>query len=180
MKKRVDYLSIEQYDELVKHVSDKRDDLILGILYETGCTVNELVNVKIKNVDFKGSRICFPSESTKTHKPRISYVSGSLIKKIKEFIKEGSSDYVLSTRQSKQITTKRIRQIIQSYSAFVNIEKLNPQILRYTHIAHAIKKGIPAKAVQEHVGIDSLRMSQICDSIIPEEKEDVYKKFFAK
>lgn len=177
--RKVVFLSDEQYNRLDNSISNIRDKLFLHVIYETGCTVNELVQIKIKDIDFKNKYIKFPAENTKTNKARSSYVSLGLLNKIKLFSKgKKSDDFLFSTRQGDGITTKRVRQIMQSYSRKAGLSKINPQIVRYTHIVHALKKGIPARAVQEHVGIDSLRMSQIYDAVMPKEKEEVYAKFF--
>ena len=180
MIKGVNYLTIEQFNQLDSSISNKRDKLILHIIYETGCTVNELVQIKIKDIDFKNS-IKFPSKNTKMNKERVSYVSAELLKEIKIFSKgKKANDFLFSTRQGEGITTKRVRQIMQSYSKKAGLSKINPQIIRYTHVVHAIEKGIPVRAIQSHIGIDSLRMSQIYDAVAPKETEDVYKKFFKK
>ena len=176
-KKEVTCLSSVQYKRLFKVISEERSRLILQVLYETGCTVNELVHIKVSDVDFEQNSIKFPSENTKTHKSRVSCVSKELIETIDHYIKHGLL-YLFSTRQSGKITTKRVRQLILSFSKKANLPKVTPQIIRYTHIAHALRKGIPLVAIQKQIGMERLRMVQIYEALVPEEKDNAYSRFW--
>ena len=177
VKKDVTYLSNAQYARLLGVISEERGRLILQVLYETGCTVNELVNIKVSDVDFEQNIIKFPSDNTKTHRSRVSHVSKRLIETIDNFVKPGLL-YLFSTRQSGQITTKRVRQLILAFSKRAKLTKVTPQIIRYTHIAHALRKRIPLAAIQKQVGMERLRMVQIYEVLVPEEKENAYDKFW--
>ncbi len=178
-KKVVESLSKRDFSRLKDQIDNDRDKLILNVLYETGCTVNELVKIKIKEIDFEKKIIKFPSASTKSNKPRVSYISKNLVNEITEYIKNHDSPNLLASRQSSQITTKRVRQLIQSYSQKAGLGKINPQVIRYTHIAHALEKGITLAAVQKQVGMERLRMVQIYEVLVPEEKEGEYEKFWS-
>ena len=173
-KKEVKYLSKAEFTRLRNQIKDDRDQLILDVLYETGCTVNELVHIQIFDVDFTNGVINVRSENTKSHRSRKCFVSKKLVSTIKKL---GKVTYILATRQSSQITTKRVRQLIQYYSKKAKLGKINPQVIRYTHIAHALEKGIPLTAIQKQVGMERLRMVQIYEALVPEEKEG-YERFF--
>jgi len=181
MKKRVvQYLKRSELSRLNSHIKEPRDKLILDILYETGCTVNELINIRVKDIDFYKFKIKFSSSSTKSNKSRNGYISKNLIHKIKSYTQNSALNYLFSTRQSSQITTKRVRQLIQSYSIKTGLGKINPQVIRYTHIAHALERGISLTAIQKQVGMERLRIVQIYEALVPEEKEGEYKKFWVE
>ena len=44
------YLTVSEFKKLNKVISDKKNMLVLDLLYETAVTVNELVNIKTKDV----------------------------------------------------------------------------------------------------------------------------------
>ena len=178
-KKEVRYLSNKEFVRLQKSIQNKRDLLLLFVLYETGCTVSELTKIKIKEIDLVNRKIRFPSESTKSSRVKISFISKYLRDYINDFILRNSSVYLFSTRQSSQITTKRVRQLIQFYSQKIGLGKINPQIIRYTHIAHALDRGLSLNAIQKQVGMERLRMVQIYEALAPEEKEESYEKFWS-
>ena len=49
------FLSLKEVRILIDSVSDARDKLMIRMLYETGCEVSELVDVKVK--DLLGNKI---------------------------------------------------------------------------------------------------------------------------
>ena len=179
-EKEVGSLSNAEFTRLKNVIINQRDSLILQVLYETGCTVNELVNIEFKHLNYSKKTIKFPSQNTKSHDPKLSYVSKNLVDQIKKELKgkvNPKEKFLFSTRQSSKMTTKRIRQLIQKYSTKAKIGKINPQIIRYTHIAHALDRGIPLKVVQKQVGIKRLRMAQIYEKLAPKVDMNVYHKF---
>ena len=178
-RKVIQYLSKKEFNRLKNQIDNSRDQLLLNLLYETGCTVNELINIKVKDIHFGKKIIKFPSESTKSNKSKISFISKTLTEKIKKFTEKQISSYLFVTRQSSQITTKRVRQLIQFYSQKAGLGKINPQVIRYTHIAHALEKGIPLTVIQKQVGMERLRILQIYETLVPEEKEGEYDKFWS-
>ncbi|MBW3004048.1 site-specific integrase [Candidatus Woesearchaeota archaeon] len=178
-KRGITYLSIKELHRFVNSISSTRDKLIVKTLFETGCTVNELIHIKIDDIDFTKNVIYFPAESTKSNKQKRSIISRSLASKIKVYVKDCKQEYLFSTRQSAMMTTKRVRQLVQFYGKLANFpEKLNPQTLRYSHIAHALENGISLIAIQEQTGLEKLRLMQIYEAILPETAKDVYTKFF--
>jgi len=157
----IDYLNRVQWSKLKNLEKNSRDDLILTVLYEAGCTVNELVHIKMIDFNFSVNTLRIGKKSARNSSERMVYISGSLISKIELFRKENpESPFLLYTRQSKSMTTKRIRQIIQKMFSSIGIEG-GPQTIRYTHIVHAYKKKIPLDAIQRQVGLKRSRAIEI-------------------
>ncbi|MFH1396750.1 MAG: tyrosine-type recombinase/integrase [archaeon] len=177
-KKVIQSLSRGELVRLRSQIQNQRDKIILQILYETGCTVNELVNIKYNNINVKSKTIKYPSDITKTKKSRICFISSKLVNELKKYTRGENFVYLFVTRQSYNITTKRVRQLLQSYGLKARLGKINPQVIRYTHIAHALERGITLTTIQKQVGIERLRMVQIYESLVPEEKEGEYGKFW--
>lgn len=178
-KKEIVYLNKKELARLYHQIDSSRDLLMLDLLYFSGCTVNELINIRIKDIDFSRNTIRFPPESTKGNKTRISQIPKKLIRQIKEYLgTEKPVMYLFTSRQSSKITTKRVRQLIQSYSEKANLGRINPQVIRYTHIAHALQKGLSLTAIQKQVGMERLRIVQIYEALVPEEEENGYEKFW--
>ncbi|MFW6014095.1 MAG: tyrosine-type recombinase/integrase [Candidatus Nanoarchaeia archaeon] len=174
----IKYLSFNEWDKLKSHKKLSRDDLILHILYYTGCTVNELVNIKIKDIDFRNQFLHIRKSSSRNNYHRRVFLSQKVLDKINTYLKENpSSEYLFSTRQSRKMTTKRVRQIVQSLCLQINIKDATPQILRYTHIAHAYQKNIPVDAIQKQVGIRRSRAIEIFNQLKMTKLKDAYREF---
>ena len=174
----IKYLSFNEWDRLKSLKKLSRDDLIVCLLYNTGCTVNELVNIKVKDIDFKNQVLHIRKNSSRNNYYRKVFLSKKAIDKIKSFLKENpSTEYLFSTRQSRKMTTKRVRQIVQSLCSQINIKDATPQILRYTHIAHAYQKNIPVDAIQRQVGIKRSRAIEIFNQLKMTKLKDAYREF---
>ncbi len=172
------YLSFEEWEKLKSQKKNTRDDLIINLLYFTGCTVNELVNIKIKDIDFKEKILKIRKNTSRNNYFRQVYLSEKVIKKIRNYIITARPEnYLLSTRQSKKMSTKRVRQIIQELCSMIKIKETTPQIIRYTHIAHAYKKNIPIDAIQKQVGIRRSRAIEIFNQLKITRLKDAYKEF---
>ncbi|MEM4267558.1 MAG: site-specific integrase [Candidatus Woesearchaeota archaeon] len=182
MKRRDDlrYLTYDEWERLIASVDSLRDILILRLLYETGCTVNELVHIKIKDIDFHRHTVKIHAENSRNHEFRETVISPKLAALIREFASKNiHSEFLLYTRQSKSMTTKRIRQIVQQRCVNVGIENANPQTIRYTHIAHAYQKSVPVDAIIRQVGLKRSRAIQIFSQLSLIGPRDAYKKFLA-
>ena len=172
------YLTFEEWEKLRSFKKLRRDDLILTILYSTGCTVNELVNIKVRDIDFSNRILTIRKNNSRNKSLRKVYLSQKVIDKIKNFIEENQSgEYLFSTRQSKKMTTKRVRQIVQKLCAKIKIKDATPQILRYTHIVHAYKMNIPVDAILRQVGLRRSRAIEIFNQLKLSNLEEAYKQF---
>jgi integrase/recombinase XerD len=171
------YLSSQEVKSLVYSVKDIRDKFVIQILYETGCTLGELVNIKVS--DIKDSTIRLTNTDSK--ETRKSRISSSLYKKLLLYIKGNGlkeKSYIISTRNSENISEKRVRQLIQSYGNKLGYPRLNPQLFRYYHIAHAYEKGVFIDNISNQLGIKKFRVFQILTELSVEIKKDTYDNFY--
>jgi len=172
------FLSFDEWGQLSGLEKNERDQLIVELLYETGCTVNELVNIKKSDIILNMNQLKFSPKHTRNKEPRIVYISSRLVKKIKKFCQQNpESDHLLSSRQSSTMTTKRIRQIVQGWCGKLGKKNAGPQILRYTHIVHAYLKNIPLNAIQKQVGLKRSRAIEIFSQLPESETKGAYRNF---
>lgn len=175
----IERLHPSQIDVLLSSVKHERDQLLLRVLYETGCTVAEVTSIKRVHIDPERNAISFFS----THHPRTACISSSLGTRLLEYMavlgndELGNDDFLFSGRQSGRLTARRVRQIVEHYSEMILGRMVTPHVLRYTHIAHALEKGLPLHAIQSQVGLDDLRMAQIARQLNVAH-HDNYARFF--
>lgn len=149
------YLSLKNVREMISSIRDARDKIMIRILYETGCSLVELVQLKVSDVG--GNKIKIKHDGL-----RYSTISGKLAKDIRDYIRGNqlqSESYLLSTRQSAKISEKRVRQLIQNYT------KKNPQKFRYYHIAHAYLSGVFIENIAQQLGLTTFRIFQILNKM---------------
>jgi integrase len=158
-----EYLTREELEQLLHSITAPRDRLLVRLLYESGCSISELSDLKTSAVAHDGT-VHF-SDRTATISPELA---GELLKQ--------ADTYIFHTRQTPNITPKRIQQILKPYIAGVHKGKVTPHILRYTHIIHAYTHGLPLAAIAEQTGLTCIRLGQIVASL-PVQKG--YSAFFA-
>ncbi len=171
------YLTLEQVRTLIANISNMRDKLMFRVLYETGCTINELVEIKAS--DIGGNTIKIKDHDN----VRFTNISGKLAKDLSLFIKGNKlakEDYILSTRQSQKMSEKRVRQLIQSYTEKAHYGKINPQMFRYYHVAHAYNNGIMLENISKQLGVTSFRIFQIISELRIKPKDNHYNRFLNK
>ena len=152
------------YIELIKFVQEvkiTRDKLILELLLETGITANELVNIKLKDIDFSQNILLVRAENTKAKHTRTLALSSQLIKKIKLFSNDHlSNEYLFKTRQSSSISVRRLEQILSQYR-LSSRDKLTPRAIRKSYIENFLREGKSLSEIKEKCGIKSLCSKKI-------------------
>lgn len=159
------YLNKSEIENLIDLAPTNREKLLLLTLYELGCTLNELANIRVRdinletnqitisNIGARGTRICIISNKTK-----------NLIKKYFSYegLKEKRLAYLFISSHGGHMTVRRITQIIKNTlqkSGFKN--RAHPQVLKYSHIINAYHSNVPPSAIKLQIGITDQRLAQI-------------------
>lgn len=178
MEKILDFRNIETYKE---NIYTNRDLLIMELLYDTGCRVDELVNIKLKNINEteksikvlgKGSkeRVVFYGDYAHDYLENYLIDRGILLNGKK-------SDFLFVSKESDKLTTRRIAQIIDDIVSMVAIKnKVTPHTLRHTFATHLLNHGADIRSVQELLGHSSLSTTQVYTHISNERLREVYLK----
>ena len=99
-------------------IEGQREKVILEILYGSGIRVSELVNIKLKDIDFSGKTILiFGKENKERIVPFGDYALEALniyLDDAREKYLDGrDSEYLIVGKNEAQLTTRRIEQILQ-------------------------------------------------------------------
>ncbi len=179
-KKLPNFLYINDLEKLlaIPNTSEPlgiRDSLILELLYSTGIRVSELVNLKIKNINFSEKKIKILGKGNKERYVLYGEICERKINLYLKSRKQFSSDYLILNNQGKQITTRSIEMLINKYKRIAEINtKVTPHTLRHTFATHLLEGGADLKTVQELMGHDSLSSTQVYTHITSERLRNVY------
>ena len=153
-------ISIRAFLDKVSSLSNSRDRIILQLLFETGCSVNELCSVKV-------SDYVQPKEYTQFNRikfsQRYSVISETLAVEIRKYIlfrKRRGDEYLFSQNVKRPLSVKRVEQVVD----IIYDGKIKPMQIRYMHIIHAASKGLTPDTICEQTGLLRQRVLQILDA----------------
>lgn len=160
---RLDVIDIKDINILLdsKNFSDTflgvRNLLILELLYDTGIRVNELVNIKISDVNLYDYRILVLGKGQKERYVIFGSKCKLLILKYfnlrKRFLGTSNSDYLILNNKKTNFSNSGIRYVINSISNKLGIEKhLYPHLFRHTIASHLHNNGADTKFIQQFLG----------------------------
>lgn len=182
--KYINYNNLEEIFEVpnINTKEGQRERLILEILYGCGVRISELVNIKIKDIDFSNKTILVYGKGSKER--IVSY--GEYAKEILElYINDGrdrllsgiKSEYLIVGNKKENLTTRRIEQIIDKLIKQTSIKmNITPHMFRHTFATHLLDQGCDLLVVQELLGHASLATTEIYTHVSNEHLRDVYRK----
>ncbi|UII28128.1 tyrosine-type recombinase/integrase [Fulvivirga maritima] len=145
---------------------EKRDQLILELLYGTGIRLSELISLKVSDVNQADRTL---KVLGKRNKERVLPYSVSLSKTLSEyltlknkhdFIKD--SERLIVTDAGENCYPMMIYRTVKKYlNLFTTIEKRSPHVLRHTFATHLLNKGAELNAVKDLLGHTSLAATQV-------------------
>lgn len=183
-KKLPNYLKYQEFLDLINSLGtsplEKRNRMILELLFATGVRVSELINIKLTDINFKEQEI---KVYGKGKKMRIVYFNNECQKVM--------SDYVLNVRQEilngkyceyliinhlgNKITTRGIEEIIDKCILKSSLNhKISPHTLRHTFATLLLNEGMDIREVQELLGHARLSTTSIYTHVSNEELRKVY------
>lgn len=147
-----------RHDSTLSRYFYEREKLIKAIFSELGLTVSELVSLKLEQIDLKKKTISLRN--------RILSIPAQLIHEIKSYIDEFRPEkFLFFTRQSSQITPRRVQQILL-------LQKATPSQLRKQAISKKLEQGIPVDKVKEFAGLKLLDKKEFLT-------EDEFRAFYS-
>jgi integrase len=153
-------INVKSFLDKLSSLSSLRDKIILQLLFETGCSVNELCSMKV-------SDYIQPKDYSQLNKiklsDRYSVISENLSIEIKKYIlfrKRTTDSYLFSQNINKPLSVKRVEQLVSEIFG----GKLRPMQIRYMHIVYAASKGLSPDTICEQTGLSRQRILQILDA----------------
>lgn len=166
----------------IKTKEGQRERVILEVLYASGVRVSELVNIKLKDIDFSNKNILILGKGSKE---RLVSFGDYALEYINLYLKEGrnllldgvKSDYLIVGKKSEKLTTRRVEQIIDDIIKRTSIKlNITPHMFRHTFATHLLDNGCDLLVVQELLGHVSLSSTEIYTHVSNEHLREVYLK----
>src|SRR5580765_1475249 len=168
----------------------KRDRAILELLYATGVRVSELVQLDLRDIDFKNKLL---RVFGKRRKERIVPFGDPAARALKDYLtvrenflmnapatKRDAQPLILNY-QGTRMTTRSIGRLIEKYIKLcAGIHDISPHALRHSFATHLLDSGADLRDIQELLGHARLSTTQIYTHVSMEKLIQVYDKTHPK
>jgi integrase/recombinase XerC len=195
-RKLPNHLSIEETIRFIetpdiKTDLGKRDRAILEFLYATGIRVGELVNLSLKDVDFREKMVRVMG---KRKKQRILPFHDSSAQALMLYITEARPVFlnncpvterddkiIFLNYQGTRLTTRSVGRMIDKYIKLcADIHDISPHSLRHSFATHLLDSGADLRDIQELLGHARLSTTQIYTHVSMEKLIEVYDRSHPK
>lgn len=162
-----------------------RDLAILTLLYDSGARVQELVNIKIKDIDFNKKTVYLFGKGRKARiVPLISQTIKILEKYIKIYNIPINSDNLLFYNSQKEALTRMgITYIIKKYVSIARNKNpldfqinVTPHTFRHSKAMHLLESGVNLIYIRDFLGHESVTTTEIYARANPENKRKAIEK----
>ncbi len=157
-----------------------RNQLIIELFYSTGMRRNELIQLKISDINLSNQTIKVLGKRNKErYIPLLPTVQKTILKYINQRKKLSTiqdTHYLLLTKKGVKIYEMLVYRIINTYFSLASQKvKKSPHILRHSFATHLLNEGANLNAVKELLGHSSLAATQVYTHNNIEQLKKVYQ-----
>lgn len=174
-----DYLNYDDLEKLlntpnIEKKSGLRDALLLEMLYSSGCRVSELVNIKVKDINFNERKIIILG---KGNKERYVFYGTKCEKLLEKYLTKEKHEYLFYNKHGKKLNDRIVRKIVSDTTRKSGLTvHVTPHTLRHTYATHLLNDGADLKVVGDLLGHENLSTTQIYTHVSNERLRQVYLK----
>ena len=166
---------LKKFFAAVEKCRDPQHEIMLRLLLFTGIRVSELVDIKVEDVDFAGSKI-FISEG-KGSKDRYVLFPESFRLVMQSHLRANPGyRWLFETQRRTQFTTRRIQQIVSEYREKAGIKQpVHPHLFRHQMLTYLTNQGLTDAQIQLISGHASKKSLEVYQHISLESVEKAYQ-----
>jgi site-specific recombinase XerD len=153
-KKASDFLTKDEIIKLFNSIKNKKHRLMIALMYSAGLRVSELVNLRIKDLDFEH---CFGwIRNGKGNKDRLFIIAERLRYDLINFVKDNKieyNDFLFKGNSYGHLSVCTIRMILKKAKRLARINKnIHPHALRHSFATHLMENRNDILAAQSLLG----------------------------
>lgn len=157
-----------------------RDKLILDTFYSTGIRREELLRIKLKDIDYVERALKILG---KGNKERVIPVSEDYIRHLnlylqkRKYVAPKMSDYLFISEKGEKLNSTVVYKMVNKYLSLVSgAEKKSPHVLRHSFATHMLNRGADLNTIKELLGHSNLSATQIYTHASIEKIKNVYNQ----
>ena len=154
-------LSKEEIDELFEATTNLKHKCILMTIYSGGLRRNELINLRIEDID--SDRKLIKIEGSKGKKDRYTLLSEKLLTLLREYYRVYRPvKWLFEGMHGNKYSATSIEKIFRKAVSKAGIRKyVTPHSLRHSFATHLLEQGISLRYIQELLGHTSSKTTEI-------------------
>lgn len=182
--KTVDYLTTTAVSLLLAQPNSKskkgiRDLALLSLLYESGCRVQEIIDIKLGNISFiNPATITVNGKGNKIRVIPISPQVATILKKYCAGHNVSNPQQILFTNNRKEpLTRSGVSYILKKYADSAKKQQpdlfgknIHPHVLRHSKAMHLLESGVNLIYIRDFLGHSSVTTTEIYAKSNPEIK----------
>ena len=147
-------LTEEQVEQLRDSMLTRRERAILEFFLSTGCRLSEVLNVKVRDIDFVNKTLLVIG---KGNKERRVYFTERCKRSLNNYLKsrEDESEYLFITDRKpyRKISPRGMQVIINKMQMKAGLDiHIHPHIFRHTFATQALRSGMKPEVIQQILG----------------------------
>ena len=170
------FLSKEQVEKIVERINlnkkldnrnKKRDQAIIMLFFSSGVRLNELISIKLSDIDFSNNKIKVFGKGKKQRIVNFDNHTKDLmiqyLKVIEKYplVKKLYNDNLFVNKKNKALKERKVQTIVMNNLRQINLASYGPHTLRHSFATHLLNSGVSINAIQSLLGHESLSSTQI-------------------
>jgi site-specific recombinase XerD len=152
-----------------------RDRLVFELLYGCGLRSQELVELRLQDVDLAQAQLTVHGKGGKM---RVVPVGDAAAGALRRYLERGrgalaaavpgeaatdaaAGERLLLSRRGRGLLTSDIRRLVVKYCRVAGMEPASPHMLRHAYATHMLERGADLRAIQELLGHASVSTTQV-------------------
>lgn len=154
-------LSKEEVKAIINNTNNIKHKCILSVIYSGGLRVNELINLKISDIDSK--RMTIRIEDGKGGKDRYTLLSEAVLNDLRTYFIEWKPKlYLFEGQKGGKYSANSVLKILKSSAKKSNINKsIKTHTLRHSFATHLLENGTNIRQIQVLLGHNSIKTTEI-------------------
>jgi integrase/recombinase XerD len=151
-QKHPDILSIEEMQMMIDSIENVKHKTIVCLMYSCGMRVSEVVDLKIKDIDSKNSKIIIRNGKGKVD--RIVMLDSGILDLMRKYWSAyATKEYLFEGSKGGKYSVKSVQTIVKNAANKIGIKKkISSHLLRHSCLTQLIKDGIDLRTVQKIAG----------------------------
>jgi len=156
-------VSRQELFKIFSNCVNEKHRLMLTMLYASGLRRNELLNLRLEDIETNDGKFRIRINRSKGNKDRYTVLSKTLLPELRKYYQAYKPvDFLFNGRmKGKPMTASGLSHALKMANKKSDVKKINIHILRHCFASHGLEDGMNIRTLQDILGHASLRSTMI-------------------